>query len=328
MAVGNKEGILLESGTNELEIIEIYIDEEEGYRGYYGINVAKVLEIINLPDHLTMPPHAARFVAGVFNHRGKVIMLLDLACWLGRKQAKSEKTIVIITEFNKITSAFLVSGVTRIHRTSWSHIKPLDGYMQNVCDAVTGVILLENRTVLMLDLERAMGELDPRLNVPYSEIEEKEDKKETDPRPEVADLIYPVKILHADDSRMIRRSMKDLLEKEQEFTVTSMVDGKQAWEYLLEIKSEAAQQQKPITEFIDIILSDVEMPEMDGYHFCQQVKNDTELHVLPFVLFSSLINDKIRHKGESVGADAQYTKPSPAELVHDLKELASRRLKG
>lgn len=327
MAAGEKAGILLESGTNELEIIEIYIDEEGGYRGYYGVNVAKVLEIINMPDRITKPPNASRFVTGVFDHRGKVIMLLDLASWLGRKSSPDEKRIVIITEFNKIVSAFLVSGVTRIHRTSWANIKPLDGYMQDICDAVTGIILLENRTVLMLDLERAMGELDPTLNVPYSSAETQEEKQESIPEEIVGGLTFPLKILHADDSRMIRRSMKDLLEKEQEFIVTSMVDGKQAWDYLLDIKKKASEERKSLNDYIDIILSDVEMPEMDGYHFCQKVKNDPDFHDLPFVLFSSLINEKLRHKGESVGADAQYTKPSPAELVHDLKELVSRRVK-
>jgi two-component system chemotaxis response regulator CheV len=324
MAVGDKKGILLESGTNELEIIEIYIDEEGGYRGYYGINVAKVLEIINMPARITKPPNAVPFVTGVFDHRGKVIMLLDLANWLGRKQSQDSSRIAIITEFNKITSAFLVSGVTRIHRTSWANIKPLDGYMQNICDAITGVILLEDRTVLMLDLERAMGELDPRLSVPYREPEE---KKESLSDVNITGLTFPLKVLHADDSRMIRQSVRQLLEANQEFVVTSMVDGKQAWEYLIEVKKKALDQQKSVSDFIDIILSDIEMPEMDGYHFCQKVKNDPELSVLPVILFSSLITDKLRHKGESVGADAQLTKPSPAELVHELKALLSRRLK-
>lgn len=324
MAAGNNTGILLESGTNELEIIEIYIDEERGHRGYYGINVAKVLEIISMPSHLTKPPNAAPFVAGVFDHRGKVIMVLDLAHWLGRKQLEGEKSTVIITEFNKITTAFLVSGVTRIHRTSWANIKPLDKYIQNYCDAITGMILLENRVVLMLDLERAIGELDSRLAVPYRDPNE---QKESLPDKSIDGLTFPIKILHADDSKMIRQSVKQLLEGNREFIVTSMVDGKQAWEYLADIKKQATDQNKRVTDFIDMILSDIEMPEMDGYYFCQKVKNDPDLRALPFVLFSSMITDKLRHKGESVGADAQFTKPSPAELVHNLKEILSQRLK-
>lgn len=325
MAVRDKAGILLESGTNELEIIEIFIDEEGGYRGYYGINVAKVIEIISMPARVTSPPNASAFVAGVFDHRGKVILLLDLARWLGRNPAQNAKQIVIITEFNKVVSGFVVSGVTRIHRTSWTNIKPVDGYLQNYSEAITGIILLEDKTVLMLDLERAIGSLDPRLAVPYGSAEE--EKKESLSGVDPAGLTFPLRVLHADDSRMIRTSVKQLLETNREFVVASMADGRQAWEYLADLKKTASDQGKRITEFVDIVLSDIEMPEMDGYHLCQKIKTDPDLQGLPVVLFSSLITDKLRHKGESVGADAQYTKPSPAELVHDLKEIVSRRIK-
>jgi two-component system, chemotaxis family, chemotaxis protein CheV len=322
MAGRDKTGILLESGTNELELIEVYIDEEGGYRGYYGVNVAKVLEIISLPSNLIQPPNAAPFVAGVFNHRGKVIMLLDLARWLDRKPLEGEKPTVIITEFNKVTSAFLVSGVTRIHRTSWANIKPLDNFMQNFCDAITGMILLDNKTILMLDLEKAIGELDPRLAVPSRNPDE---TKESLSDLHITGLTYPLKILHADDSRMIRRKVKELLEGDKELVVTSVVDGKEAWMYLEGLKKKASEQNKPVSDFIDIVLSDIEMPEMDGYHLCQKIKNDPELRVLPVVLFSSLITDKLRHKGESVGADAQFAKPNPADLIYDLKKLLAKK---
>ena len=86
MAASDSKGILLESGTNELEFIEIYIDEVGGYRGYFGVNVAKVIEIISLPPIITKPPNAKHFVTGVFNFRGKVILLVDLALWLGRNR--------------------------------------------------------------------------------------------------------------------------------------------------------------------------------------------------------------------------------------------------
>jgi len=167
MAAGTS-GILLESGTNELEIIELFI-EEEGYRGYYGVNVAKVLEIINIPEKIIMPPNTAPFVRGVFNHRGKVIMLIDLAKWLGRQRIETDHPTVLITEFNQVTTSFLVSGVTRIHRTSWSNIKPMDGYLQGLSSVLTGVILLEGRTVFMLDLERVLGDLQPDMAMPLPE---------------------------------------------------------------------------------------------------------------------------------------------------------------
>ena len=321
MATSDNKGILLESGTNELELIEIYIDEVGGYRGYYGVNVAKVLEIISLPPNIAKPPNAAPFVAGVFNHRGKVTILVDLALWLGKNRLEGTNPIVIITEFNKVTSAFLVSGITRIHRSSWANIRPVDPYMQNFSDAITGLIHLEDRTVLMLDLERAIGEIDPRLAVPQLQQGE---ERTTVPETVAAKLRYPMRVLHADDSGMIRRATRKFLEENQEFIVTSKVDGKEAWEYLMDLKKKAGEQNRPITDFIDIILSDVEMPQMDGYHFCQKVKSDPVLMALPFILFSSLITDKLRHKGESVHADAQLSKPNPDELVQNLKEIMSK----
>ena len=117
-----------------------------------------------------------------------------------------------------------------------------------------------------------------------------------------------------------------LLEEKKEFIVTSVVDGGEAWAYLEDLKKKAASENKPVTDFLDIILSDIEMPGMDGYHLCQIVKSDAVLGILPVILFSSLITDKLRHKGESVGADGQLAKPSPAELVKDLKEIVAKRM--
>ena len=325
MAITVNKGILLKSGTNELEIIELYVDEEggDGYRGYYGVNVAKVVEIISMPAQIHKPPNAAKFIAGVFNHRDKVIVLVDLALWLGKNRSQEKPPIVIITEFNNITSAFLVSGVTRIHRTSWANIKPLDIYLQRFSEAITGMILLENKTVLMLDLERIIGELDPRLAVP--KLPEGIDEVVAFDALTAA-IKYPLKVLHADDSGMIRRATKQLLEEKKEFIVTSVADGKEAWEYLEDLKKKAVAQNKPVTDFLDIVLSDIEMPGIDGYHLCQIVKSDAVLGILPVILFSSLITDKLRHKGESVGADGQLAKPSPAELVKDLKEIVAKRM--
>ena len=145
-------GILLETGTNEVEILELFIDEG-GYTGYYGVNVAKVLEIITMPAEVMRPPHLrGSFVAGIFNHRDRLVVLIDLAAWLGRTRAENMQPKVLITEFNGIVTAFLVSGVTRIHRATWSDIKPLDGYTEDLSNSVTGVITLNGRLVFLLDL--------------------------------------------------------------------------------------------------------------------------------------------------------------------------------
>lgn len=321
MAISDNKGILLEAGTNELEIIEVFIDEVGGYRGYYGINVAKVIKIISMPA-IIKPPNASHFVSGMFNHCGNVIILIDMAIWLGRKRQEDVNPIAIITEFNRVTSAFLVSGITRIHRTSWSNIKPLDNYMQNFSPAITGYINLENKNVLMLDLERAIGEIDPSLSVPHLQPI---DKTEVVTESATQGITYPIRVLHADDSGMIRRATKEALEGGNEFIVTSEVDGSVAWEYLMDIKKRSIDQGKPLTDFIDIILTDVEMPQMDGYHLCHRVKNDPVLKDLPVVLFSSLITDKLLHKGKAVQADAQLSKPNTTELIAKLKEIMTKK---
>jgi len=325
MATAASTGILLESGTNELEIIELYIDEKSGYRGYFGINVAKVIELVGMPPMVNKPPNAASFVRGVFNHRGKVITLIDLAVWLGRNRQDDGRPIIIITEFNNITSAFLVSGVTRIHRCNWENIKPLDTFMQNYCEAITSTIMLEGRTVLMIDLERIIGELDPRLATPHRQ-EGIGDRAVSE---SVAAIIkYPLKVLHADDSGLVRKITKQFLEEQNEFMVTSVTDGMEAWGYLEGLKKRATEQNASITDLLDVVLSDIEMPRMDGYHLCQRIKSDPMFEALPVVLFSSLITDKLRHKGQAVRADAQFSKPNLAELSNQLKEIvATQRLK-
>ena len=311
MGASQTTNILLETGTNEVEILELFI-EEEGYRGYYGVNVAKVLEIIPMPATIMRPPHMRdAFAAGIFNHRDKIVTLMDLSIWLGRRRIETTQPKVIITEFNNMVTAFQVSGVTRIHRATWSDIRPLEGYMENMSDTITGVIELDNKLVFLLDLEKAISELNPNLAIANS-----------DPAPErrIADETYkPIKVFHADDSHVIRTSLKRRLEEAGVFTVESTINGDEAWTHLLEVKRKAAEAEVPIQRFVEIIISDIEMPGMDGYHLCKRIKDDPELKSIPVVLFSSLITEKLLHKGEAVGADGQFAKPD-MELIQFMKE--------
>ncbi len=312
--------ILLESGTNEVEILELFIDEE-GYRGYYGVNVAKVIEIIPVPEKKINPPDSKKgIVSGLFNHRSKVVVLIDLAVWLGKKRVETKPCNVLITEFNNVVTAFLVSGVTRIHRVTWQDIRPLDGYMENVSDVVTGVIELESKLVFLLDLEKAIAELNPELALKAPS----EDGAEGDSFK--FDLERPIKVLHADDSNVIRHNVKMRLEEHGNFIVHSATNGEEAWRYLSEIKEQAVQKGRDITEFVDVVLTDIEMPGMDGYHLCKRIKEDHGLIGVPVILFSSLINEKLIHKGQAVGADGQFAKPDLG-LMTFMKELVEKRKK-
>ena len=310
--------ILLESGTNELEIVEFYINEnvpgqDNPYTGYYGVNVAKVLEIIKKPKITEMPsvPHPA--VLGAFNLRSTIIPLIDLSLWLGKGTIQEPDAKVIVTEFNKVTNGFMVSGVTRIHRLSWEQVEPPGNYIsQFAANSITGVVRIEDRIIFLIDMEKIIAELNPELAVNF-----------TDNLDITLDQQYTA--LVADDSDTIRNMLANVL-KQANFKVIRARNGQEAWDNLLQIKSQATEENKKVTDYIHIVISDIEMPSVDGLNLTKRIKEDPELKVLPVILFSSLITDKTRHKGESVGADDQISKPEVGELAIRAKKLIEEKL--
>ena len=310
--------ILLEAGTNELEIIEFYIDEatEPGakpYRAYYGVNVAKVLEIIRLPKVTELPEVRHKSVLGAFNLRSQIIPLVDLSAWLGKKRIATEAPKVIVTEFNNVTTAFQVSGVNRIHRISWEEVEPPNTYVSNLTrNTITGVVKLEGRIIFLLDLERIVGDLNPQLALRLDEAVDWN-----------AGGRY--RALIADDSTVIREMLKDLLTRAG-FEVETVTNGREAWERLEEIKHKAEAEGRPVDSYVQCVVSDIEMPQMDGHNLCKRIKDDPVLKHLPVLLFSSLITDKLRHKGEAVGADEQISKPEVTALAQKAMALIKQNL--
>lgn len=322
----SQTNILLESGTNELELVEFFIDEVDdstgkSYRGFYGVNVAKVLEIIRMPSVTQLPeiPHPS--VLGAFNLRSRIIPLVDLALWLGKKMDTTKAdTKVIVSEFNRMTSAFMVSGVTRIHRLSWTQVEPPGRHLNEYSgSSVTGVVRFEDRILLILDMEKILADLNPGLamKIEDSAMEEIQESKKPVKKDQFRALI-------SDDSTSIRRMIGTMLEKAG-FEVTQTVNGQEAWDALVGLKHKAAAENRPLTDFVDILVSDIEMPIMDGHNLTKRVKDDPGLKDLPVILFSSLITDRLRHKGESVGADDQVSKPNITELTKRAFELIADR---
>lgn len=298
--------ILLESGTNELEIVEFYIDEP-GYRGHYGVNVAKVIEIIRTQPVTAMPQMRHPAVMGAFPHRdGKVVPLVDLGKYLMKGTIDQNNAKIIVTEFNSIVTAFLVSGVNRIHRLNWNEVEEPGGFLQNMSEnTVTGVIRLEGRVIFMVDLENVVASIDPALAIKLAEF-----------APKTA-LDSEYVILHADDSGSIRALVKRMLEKSERFKVVQATSGQEAWDILLRYKQRVLDEGIALRDIVQAVVTDVEMPRMDGLTLCRQIKEDPVLKELPVALFSSLITEKLEHKGLSVGADAQFAKP-------DLQGLSSK----
>ncbi len=297
----SQTNILLEAGTNELEIVEFHLDEQdegqEVYKGYYGVNVAKVLEIIRMPKVTEMPEVRHKSVLGAFNLRSSIIPLVDLSLWLGKKRVQTaEEPKVIVTEFNNVNTAFMVSGVNRIHRISWEEVEAPNTYVSTMTkNTITGVVKMDGRIIFLLDLERIVSDLNPQLGLRLDDGIDWDKTKQ-------------YRALVADDSTVIREMIKDLLQKAG-FSVEAFTNGKDAWERLRSIKQKAESEERPISDFLQIVISDIEMPQMDGHSFCRHIKEDPVLKKLPVILFSSLITDKLRHKGEAVGADDQIAKP-------------------
>ncbi len=298
--------ILLESGTNELEIVEFFLDEIEAggqtYRGYYGVNVAKVLEIIRMPSVTELPEGKHSCVLGAFNLRNHIIPLVDLSRWLNKTRAETEAPKVIVTEFNNVCTAFQVSGVNRIHRISWEEVEPPNRYVASLSNhSITGVIKIDGRIIFLLDLEKIVADLNPALGLRLDEAIDW-----------AANVRYRAMI--ADDSGLIREMLRDLLEKAN-FEVEALTNGREAWERLEELKGKAETEKKSITDYVQVMVSDIEMPSMDGHNLCKRIKDDPLLRDLPVILFSSLITDKLRHKGDAVGADDQVSKPEVTHLA-------------
>ncbi len=317
--------ILLESGTNELEIVEFFLEESmpsgKSYVGYYGVNVAKVLEIIRLPKITELPQTPHPCVLGTFNLRNKVVPLVDLASWLGKDKSANANDKVMVMEFNRVVSAFRVSGVTRIHRLSWEQIEPPSIQVQAYSgNSVTGVVRLDPRVVFILDMEKIVAELNPELA-----LKELGEEVFVESRKDLPDKDMVFKALIADDSTTIRRMIGTSLEKAG-FEVTRTINGRIAWEQLVAWKEAAARENRPITDFVHILVSDIEMPAMDGHSLTRKVKEDPVLRRLPVILFSSLITDSLRHKGLAVGADDQISKPEMLHLAERARTLAWERL--
>jgi two-component system chemotaxis response regulator CheV len=319
----SQTNILLEAGTNELEIVEFFIEEPDvsddgtpkskAYRGYYGVNVAKVLEISRMPKVTELPEVQHPSVMGAFNLRSHIVPLVDLGLWLGKGHIDGqEPPKVIVTEFNGVTTAFMVSGVNRIHRISWEQVEPPNRYVSMVSkSSITGVVKLEGRIVFLLDLEKIVADLNPALGLRLDEAVDWG-----------SEMSY--RALVADDSGLIREMLKDLLQKAN-FQVEAVHNGHEAWDRLLELKAKAETEGRHLTDYVQAVISDIEMPSMDGHSLCRHVKEDSMMRNLPVVLFSSLITDKLRHKGESVGADDQISKPEVTTLARRVYALIAER---
>lgn len=296
-----QKGILLESGTNELEIVEFSVGQNK-----FGINVIKVKEIIK-PVKVTKVPHSHPNVDGITEIRGEILPVVNVANALGygpSDDPDSEKFIV--TEFNKTKIVFHVHSVTKIHRISWEKIEKPSGMYQGLDSQITGVVKIQDEMVLLLDFEKIVVDINPESRINVDQVQKLGIRERS-----------VKKIVVAEDSPLLRKLLQETLDEAGFQFIEFFENGKDALSYLLSIVESG----KEIEEEVHLVITDVEMPQMDGHHLTKQIKDHQVLATLPVVIFSSLITNDLRHKGQMVGASAQISKPEINELIHKIDEL-------
>lgn len=302
MDTPNQTKILLESGTNELEIMEFTVGGE-----LFGINIAKIREIMRAQETKRMP-NSHNFVEGIFKQRGEVITVIDLAKCLNIERSENKShDIFILTHFNKLNFAFRVESVVGIDRVSWEDIKKPDKVIYSGEDSVaTAIAEYKDRLITILDFEKIIADISPETSITLDRLDELGDRVESQK-----------KILVAEDSMMLSNLIIGFLHKSGYKNTVKFNNGKEAWDYLTEAKESGL----PISNYVSCIVSDIEMPLMDGHRLTKLIKTDDELKHIPVILFSSLISDELRIKGQEVGADEQITKPEIVELVSIIDRL-------
>ncbi|MBN1502358.1 chemotaxis protein CheV [Candidatus Woesearchaeota archaeon] len=317
----DKQEILLETGTNELEVAEFGIIQknQKNMVQTFGINVAKIREIIKIPKYISIP-NTNQYVMGIFKLRDQIIPLINLAGWLNEETEDIDflKCYVIITEFNQQNFGFLIHDVRTIHRMSWERVlSPMDITHNIQNESITGIVTFDDRIMLMLDFEKIVADISPELSLSVET-----DKKVIEDVQHIGQ--GKQKVLLAEDSGIVRDTLAKMLEKGG-FEVVHVSNGKDAWEYLAAFLDEAKQKNGIVNDVIQLVIADIEMPQMDGHSLCRSIKEHAELKTLPVVLFSSLIYEEIKRKGELIGADAQISKPEIGNLLTIIRDILRKK---
>ena len=358
--MNDRDGILLESGTNEVEVLEFELAGQG-----FGVNVLKVQAIEQFdPDKVTEIQLAHEAVIGTYHYRDGVITLVDLGDelqthdgehhWLDDAQRAAVETvleampeaemaataadgadevftggvparpddsvsaardlmetrIVLVLEFNEVTTGFLVDGVNRIHRVNWNAISPLSPFLAEVSSKFTGSLNIEGREILLVDMERILADILPSTSGAYRF---RDDADITDDERRAG-----IPVLLAEDSTTIRSILAKELTRGGYTDTQTFDNGQACHEALVALVEKARREGKPADAYVGVVVSDIEMPQMDGMTLCRKVKRDLGLGDVPVILFSSLINEQIARKCESVGADAYISKPRFNELLETV----------
>ena len=293
--------ILMESGTNELEVLEFSLNGNS-----YGINVAKIKEIINYMP-VTPVPNAHPSIEGIFMPRDTMITAIDLKNCL-QLGSSEPGGLFIITNFNKLDIAFHVDSVLGITRVSWKEIiKPTATVNIQEAGVATGIIKINEKLIIILDFEKIVSDINPETGLKITDIDALGERTRND-----------IPILIAEDSPLLNKLIVDSLHKAGYTNLISNENGQLAWDKICEYRDAGTLKEK-----VGCVVTDIEMPEMDGHRLTKLIKDDDRTSFLPVIIFSSLVNEEMRRKGESLGANAQLSKPEIGNLVTTIDGLVN-----
>ncbi|MBF0286731.1 MAG: chemotaxis protein CheV [SAR324 cluster bacterium] len=302
-----EQEILLESGTNELEILELMLGNQS-----YGINALKVLKIAQYDEsQITLVPKLHPSIIGNIRILEKSIPLVHLQKHLYEDQppSETERPIVLLTKINSAVNAFLVDGFRRIHRVYWTDIQPPPMSLSMSGSEVTGIATLPGRDILMLDFESIIttifGDMSPNRRSGNRGADADADARKSERG--------RIKLLLADDSIVIREGIAEKLEEAQYTNHRVYTNGQELYEAYLEIKREAEKAQKPITDYVQIVVTDIEMPVMDGLTLCKKIKESSP--EITVIILSSMVNEQMEIRCRDVHADGSLAKSEIYKLI-------------
>jgi two-component system chemotaxis response regulator CheV len=344
-----KDGILLESGTNEVEILEFVLNGQP-----FGVNVLKIQAIEQYdPSRVTQIQLSHPSVVGTLLFRDNCITLVDLGKEMESgsfadgvedpveqavaevateellhqtpspvsdedrdpadgAESEGQTRLVLVMEFNDLKTAFLVDGVNRIHRMSWESISPLSAFLSSTDSKFTGSLQIEGREILLVDMEKVVTEILPG-GLDTNLVPEATDHP-------LAEARARLPIFLAEDSGVISAKVKGELARGNYTQVKTFANGRECYDAIARLTEQARAEDRPITDFLGAVISDIEMPMMDGLALCRNIKETLQIKDIPVIMFSSLINDQIARKCEDVGANDFISKPQFAKLVDLLDE--------
>jgi len=291
--------------TSALELMEFTMAGNS-----FGINVAKVTEIMRRCP-ITPMTHSHHCVDGVFKPREKILTVINLPRYMELPESENpEQDMIMLTNFDNVNACFIVHTVEGMHRIKWSDVEKPSAIIYGGNDSViTGTTKIGSRIITIIDFEKVLYDINPDTGLQMGEIE-RMGRRDQNSKP----------IVVVEDSVFLMKMLLQSLEMAGYSNISSFDNGQDAWDYLLKCRNECLTNVTPIEKKVSIIITDIEMPRMDGHHLTKLVKGDDVLSKIPVLVFSSLIDEAQQQQGQKLGVSAHLSKPQIGKLVTTLDE--------